>query len=98
VGDAAFCARCEALGAGASMPAAELESLRTRLVDDGYFTTSATDQLAELVSLPAVRAGMSRLVAVGWPATMILLYDEAWAIAHHFASLIGALLQMPSSA
>ena len=65
--------------------------MRSRLVDDGYFTTAPAGQLAELVSLPAVRAGMSRIVAAGWPATMILLYDEAWAITLHFASLVGAL-------
>eukprot|EP00964_Phaeocystis_antarctica_P036278 scaffold20721_cov64-Phaeocystis_antarctica.AAC.3 len=81
VGDAAFCAQCAAL-TGGPMTKLELDALRARLVEDGYLTTASSAELAAAVSLKAVREGMRRLVAAGWPATLILLYDEAWVIAH----------------
>ena len=72
------------------MTKAELDALRARLVDDGYLTTASSAELAAAVSLEAVRDGMWRLVAAGWPATLILLYDEAWVIAHHYGSRVSA--------
>lgn len=89
VDDAAFCAHSTAL-TGASMAKTELDALRARLVDDGYLTTASSAELAAAVSLKAVRQGMQQLVAAGWPATLILLYDEAWVIAHHYGSLVSA--------
>ena len=89
MGDAAFCAQCAAL-TGGPMTNVELDSLRTRLVDDGYLTTASSAELAAALSLKAVREGMRRLVAAGWPATLILLYDEAWVIAHHYGSRVSA--------
>ena len=58
--------------------------MRARLIEDGYFTTPPEQQPAAAGALLAsVREGMQRIVEAGWPATMILMYDEAWAIAHH---------------
>ena len=89
VGDAAFCATC---GTAARLGASERATMRSRLIEDGYYTTPPDGGwLPSAVSLPAVRDGMRRIVEAGWPATMILMFDEAWAIAHHFASLIGAV-------
>ena len=89
VGDEAFCAQCAAL-TGGPMTNVELDALRARLVDDGYLTTASSAELAAAVSFKAVREGMRRLVAAGWPATLILLYDEAWVIAHHYGSRVSA--------
>lgn len=89
MGDAAFCAQCAALTGGAST-SEELDALRARLIEDGYLTTAPSAELAAAVSLKAVREGMRRLVAAGWPATLILLYDEAWVIAHHYGALVSA--------
>ena len=89
VGDVAFCAAC---GSTARIGASERAAMRARLIEDGYYTTPPDGGwLPSAVSLPDVRDGMRRIVEVGWPATMILMFDEAWAIAHHFASLIGAV-------
>ena len=89
MGDAAFCAQRAALTGGPST-SEELDALRARLIEDGYLTTAPSAELAAAVSLKAVREGMRRLVAAGWPATLILMYDEAWVIAHHYGARVSA--------
>ena len=39
----------------------------------------------------AVRIGVKRLVAHGWPASLIMMYDEVWAMAHQISALMEAV-------
>ena len=44
--------------------------------------------------MPAVRAmriAVRRLIKRGWPASLLLVYDEAWVMAHQLAALMAAV-------
>ena len=52
-------------------------SMKHRLREEGYFTT----KLGIANDLPTLLAnGISQLRAAGWPASFILMYDEAWVL------------------
>ena len=46
---------------------------------------------ASCASSAAMRAGVAKIVAAGWPAPLLLVYDEVWAIAHQLSSLMAAV-------
>ncbi len=83
VGDADYLAACKPI----ALPAERLAELRAQLVADGFFTLGP-DELSWHVHLAALRKGVRRLVGRGWPATMLLVYDEAWVMAHQLSELM----------
>ena len=72
VNDAAFKASCLPL----RLPDEDVARCRAQLLADGFFTLPPT-ALEWAVSLKAMRIGVRRLIARGWPASMLLIYDEA---------------------
>ena len=63
------------------LPAGRIDELRTKLRRDGFFVLSPTEARWPL-PLGALVEGARKLAACGWPATMLLMYDETWAMAH----------------
>lgn len=86
VNDEAFKATCLPL----RLPEDVVERCRAQLLSDGFFTLPP-DALEWAVSLKAMRIGVRRLIARGWPASMLLIYDEAWAIAHQLSLLMATV-------
>ena len=83
VGDSEFLRACHPL----DLPASKLARLRAQLIADGFITLTP-DELPWASSLEAMRKGVRRLTRRGWPASMLLVYDEAWAMAHQLSSLM----------
>lgn len=73
-----------------TLPASAVAAHKKRLVHDGFFTLAPED-LPWVASLPAMRVGVRRLMKRGWPASMLLVYDEVWAMAHQLSSLMAAV-------
>ena len=86
VADAEFLAGATPLVLSAEM----VDRCRTQLQADGFFTLPP-DALPWASSLQAMRIGVRRLIKRGWPASMLLIYDEAWAMAHQISSLMAAV-------
>ena len=86
VADAEF----QASAAPIELPPEVLERCRRQLIVDGFFALPP-DTLPWASSLPAMRVGVRRLLRRGWPASMLLVYDEAWAMAAQLASLMAAV-------
>ena len=86
VADADFLASASPL----ALSAETVERCRTQLLSDGFFTLPP-DTLPWASSLQAMRIGVRRLIKRGWPASMLLIYDEAWAMAHQISSLMAAV-------
>jgi hypothetical protein len=68
-----------------------LGELRGQLRRDGFFTLLPSELCADRGLLRALRAGATKLKARGWPATMLLLYDEMWLLLAHVARLMKAV-------
>ena len=62
--------------------------MRAEMLRDGFFTLLPSDWA---VDFAAMRAGVAKIVAAGWPAPLLLVYDEVWAIAHQLSSLMAAV-------
>ena len=86
VGDEAYQAQFAPL----ALPPARLAALRAQLLSEGFFTLAPSD-LPWTASLKAMRIGVRRLVRRGWPATLILVYDEAWGMARQLSGLMQAV-------
>lgn len=86
VADPAFLASFEPL----TLPSPRVEQLRSQLVSEGFFTLSP-EEMAWQASLPRMRRGVRRLVALGWPASLIMMYDEVWGMARQMGGLMEAV-------
>lgn len=60
-----------------------------RLAEDGYF---ALPPLMPASEVAALRDGVERLVAAGWPAAFIHVFDETWAFYARLAPLLSHFL------
>lgn len=85
VEDAQYLQECATVG---SLSVAEVATLKARLINDGFFTL---EDLPWYPSLRAMREGVRRLQRRGWPATLLLVYDEAWVMAHQISALLAAV-------
>jgi hypothetical protein len=85
-GDADFQARSQPL----ILPPERLEILRKQLIRDGFFTL-APEEMAWAASLKAMRIGARRLVRRGWPASLLMVYDEVWSLSHQLSSLMASV-------
>ena len=86
VGDADFLAPCNPI----ILSPDRLAQLRDQLDADGFFSLSP-DDLPWTPSLKAMRIGVRRLIKQGWPASMLLVYDEAWAMAHQISTIMASV-------
>lgn len=86
VGDEAFCDAQRSL----TLTPERLAALRAEAVSNGFFLLSA-EQLCWRVHMPALCAAAEALRTLGWPASMLLMYDETWAVAHHLTELMAAV-------
>lgn len=68
-----------------------LGELRVQLKREGFFTLLPSELCADRGMLRSLRAGASKLKARGWPATMLLLYDEMWLLLAHVSRLMKAV-------
>eukprot|EP00941_MAST-03F_sp_MAST-3F-sp1_P002928 g2928.t1 len=59
--------------------------LRHRMEKDGYFSV---EDLPWTANITDVKKGIENLLLHGWPATFILVYDEAWALAKEVSELM----------
>jgi hypothetical protein len=60
---------------------------KQRLDEDGYYQVDAS-ALDLSVNHTKLAQGVMALEAHGWPATFIIMYDEAWTIAHEVEQLV----------
>jgi hypothetical protein len=75
-----------------SLCQAQTAVLSQRLCDEGYFVLSRPTLDAKLdydKLIGLLREGIEKLHRMGWPATMIYLYDEAWCLGHSISNLLG---------
>ena len=86
-GDSAYVARASA--SVMQLPADTLASLKDRMRDEGFFTLEDLPWPPALVR--SLRVGVRRLLKRGWPATLLLVYDEAWVMAHQISALMAAV-------
>lgn len=63
--------------------------LKGRMGTDGYFTVER-DSVSEKLAM-ALADGVRQLHAQGWPATFIMLFDEAWELVNKFSPLMEAV-------
>jgi hypothetical protein len=68
---------------------ADLKCLRERLDTDGYYQVDAS-ALNLGVNHADLAQGVMQLEELGWPATFIIMYDEAWTIADEVGYLVRA--------
>ena len=68
-----------------------LSELRVQIKRDGFFTLRPAELCADRASLAALRAGAVKLKERGWPATMLLLYDEMWLLMAHVSRIMKAV-------
>merc|ERR1712097_188241 len=90
VGDRSFCAACTPF----ALPPARVAAMRAEMLRDGFFTLLPSDLHSGnewAVDFAAMRAGVAKIVAAGWPAPLLLVYDEVWAIAHQLSSVMAAV-------
>ena len=83
VSDAGFQRACQAANGGFSSAGKERgtgHEAKSRMVDEGFATIEPED-LQWSVDRAAVVRGIVTLREHGWPATAIIVYDEAWAMA-----------------
>eukprot|EP00729_Bicosta_minor_P025417 gene25417-17308_t len=70
---------------GLRFPPAVLAQFQERIDVDGYVDLNADLVAAHCPQYPALigrlRGAVEQLVAVGWPATFIVVYNEAWELA-----------------
>lgn len=85
VGDLDFQATCTPL----ELSPARAREVRAQLLADGFFTL-APSELPWAASLCAMRVGIKRLLRRGWPASLVLMYDESWAMAHQISKIMHA--------
>jgi len=74
----------------AELSAARLATLQAQLVCDGFFTLEPAE-LQWPLALSSLTTAVAAVKARGWPATMALVYDEAWAVVHYLSSLMAAV-------
>ena len=86
VGDSEFLASVQPI----QLPADAVARLREQILKDGFFTLPP-EALPWASSLREMRIGVRRLLKRGWPATMLLVYDEAWAMVHQLAATMAAV-------
>lgn len=55
-------------------------NIHDRIVEDGYAVLS-NDKLRWSQNVKLIADGITRLLVAGWPASAIMIYDEAWAMA-----------------
>ena len=70
---------------------AVIEQCKAQLIQDGFFTLPPEALPWANISLKAMRVGVKRLQRRGWPATLLLAYDEVWALAHQLSHLMAAV-------
>ena len=86
IDDPAFQAECVPL----ALPPDRIRQVRAQLLRDGFFTLHPKE-LPWAPSLRAMRIGVRRLLRRGWPASMLLIFDEAWAMAHQLSTIMRAV-------
>ena len=73
------------------LPTVRCAALRKQLIEDGFFTLNPHELVTSPRDVSALCAGAERLNAHGWPATMLLMYDEAWSLARRVDALMRAV-------
>ncbi|KAL1520001.1 hypothetical protein AB1Y20_023482 [Prymnesium parvum] len=86
VDDAQFASACVPL----VLPDSRLAQLRLQLRRDGFFKL-APHEMPWSVSLTHMRRAVKRLVGRGWPASLLLMYDEVWAMAWQLSGVMQAV-------
>lgn len=66
-----------------------LDRISERLHHDGYIYEPPT---VDPVLIARLRAGMRQIVAAGWPAAFIYVYDEPWQVFRSLGSMLGHFL------
>ena len=83
------------------MTAVEVVKARARLVEQGYFVLEPGDRAAAQLLSPALvtalRAGVARIKAAGWPVTFLLLFDETWRLVARLFEVLGPVLLPPDA-
>lgn len=69
------------------LPPKRIAQLRAQLQSEGFFTVNPAE-IPWSVSLPAIQKGVRRLVARGWPASLLIVYDEAWGMALQISEIM----------
>ena len=83
VDDASFVSTCKPI----ELDDTQIERMRAQLISEGFFTLPP-EALPWVCSLAAMRKGVRRLTKRGWPASLLLVYDEAWAMAHQISVIM----------
>lgn len=73
-----------------ALPPQRIAAMRAQLQADGFFSLSP-EELPWAASLRAMRIGVRRLIKRGWPASLLLVYDEVWLMAHQISSIMAAV-------
>ena len=60
--------------------------IRKRLDEDGYTMLSGASKWP--VNLRSIEQGINKMVAAGWPASFIMMFDEPWLLMHSMAPLM----------
>lgn len=74
-------------GQSIKLPQARVAQLRHQLMTEGFFCLHP-EELPWSVSLGNMQIGVKRIVAKGWPATLLMMYDEVWSMANQLAWLM----------
>jgi ectoine hydroxylase-related dioxygenase (phytanoyl-CoA dioxygenase family) len=82
--------RLSAATLSTSRPSCSSAAERELIIADGFVTLDRAD-LPWAASLRAMRVAVRRLIRRGWPATMLLVYDEAWSLAHQLSAVMRAV-------
>jgi hypothetical protein len=77
----------------AAVPAARKQQLKNSFVQDGFFQVGREEvsgaQPVWHDRIKALAQGVEQLIAHGWPATFIYVFDEAWAVVDDMTALLG---------
>ena len=61
---------------------------RERMTRDGYFNLPPSTTAWSAEGLHSLARAVIRLEELGWPASFLLMYDEAWALVHQLKEVI----------
>ena len=89
VNDSDFIAR--ALATPPELSPVVVERCKAQLQSDGFFTLPPESLPWSGLSFKAMRLAVRQLQRRGWPATLLLAYDEVWAMAHQLSHLMAAV-------
>lgn len=71
-----------------SVDGGDVSVARRRILDDGYCQVSPGKVCALDATFESLRRGVEELKRLGWHASFIFLYDEAWVLAGRMAQLM----------